>query len=57
MPNIIIAIAHDNRQTNTTKCTGLVQPEKIGALAALQCRNQALGITMEVIQVNAACEW
>ena len=34
----------------------LVQPEEIGVLIAL-CREQATGITMEDIQVNAAAWW
>ena len=32
----------------------LVQPHELGALAAFLCRDEALGITMEDIQLNAA---
>ena len=35
----------------------LVQPEELGALAAFLCRDEALGITMEDIQVNAGNWW
>ena len=35
----------------------LVQPEEIGALIAFLCREEAAGITMEDIQVNAAAWW
>jgi len=35
----------------------LVQPEELGALAAFLCRDEALGITMEDIQVNAGALW
>ena len=35
----------------------LVQPEEIGALIAFLCRDEAAGITMEDIQVNAAAWW
>ena len=35
----------------------LVQPEELGALAAFLCRDEALGITMEDIQLNAGALW
>ena len=35
----------------------LVQPEELGALAAFLCREEALGITMEDIQLNAGALW
>ena len=35
----------------------LVQPQEIGTLVSFLCRNEALGITMEDIQVNAANDW
>ena len=35
----------------------LVQPEELGALAAFLCRDEALGITMEDIQVNGGNWW
>ncbi len=35
----------------------LVQPHEIGALIAFLCREEARGITMEDIQVNAAAWW
>jgi NAD(P)-dependent dehydrogenase (short-subunit alcohol dehydrogenase family) len=35
----------------------LVQPRELGALAAFLCRDEALGITMEDIQLNAAALW
>lgn len=35
----------------------LVQPGELGALAAFLCRDEALGITMEDIQVNAGALW
>jgi len=35
----------------------LVQPHELGALAAFLCRDEALGITMEDIQLNAAALW
>ena len=35
----------------------LVQPQEIGALIAFLCREEAAGITMEDIQVNAAAWW
>lgn len=35
----------------------LVQPRELGALAAFLCRDEALGITMEDIQVNAGALW
>ncbi len=35
----------------------LVQPREVGALAAFLCHNDALGITMEDIQVNAGALW
>ena len=35
----------------------LVQPGEIGALIAFLCREEAAGITMEDIQVNAAAWW
>jgi 3-hydroxybutyrate dehydrogenase len=35
----------------------LVQPQELGALAAFLCRDEALGITMEDIQLNAAALW
>ena len=35
----------------------LVQPAEIGALIAFLCREEAIGITMEDIQVNAAAWW
>jgi NAD(P)-dependent dehydrogenase (short-subunit alcohol dehydrogenase family) len=35
----------------------LVQPSEIGALIAFLCREEAAGITMEDIQVNAAAWW
>ena len=35
----------------------LVQPNEIGALAAFLCRDEALGITMEDIQVSAGNFW
>ena len=35
----------------------LVQPSEIGALAAFLCRDEALGITMEDIQLNAGSLW
>jgi NAD(P)-dependent dehydrogenase (short-subunit alcohol dehydrogenase family) len=35
----------------------LVQPHELGALAAFLCHDDALGITMEDIQVNAGALW
>lgn len=35
----------------------LVQPAELGALAAFLCRDEALGITMEDIQLNAGALW
>ena len=35
----------------------LVQPQELGALAAFLCHDDALGITMEDIQINAAALW
>jgi len=35
----------------------LVQPRELGALAAFLCHEDALGITMEDIQVNAGALW
>ncbi len=35
----------------------LVQPHELGALAAFLCRDEALGITMEDIQLNAGALW
>ena len=35
----------------------LVQPEEIGALAAFLCRDEAIGLTMEDIQINAGAFW
>jgi NAD(P)-dependent dehydrogenase (short-subunit alcohol dehydrogenase family) len=35
----------------------LVQPDELGALAAFLCRDEALGITMEDIQLNAGALW
>lgn len=35
----------------------LVQPEEIAAMVAFLCHEQARGITMEDIQVNAAAHW
>ena len=35
----------------------LVQPEEIGSLVSFLCREEALAITMEDIQINAACDW
>ena len=35
----------------------LVQPGELGALAAFLCRDEALGITMEDIQLNAGALW
>ena len=35
----------------------LVQPAEIGALIAFLCREEAIGITMEDIQINAAAWW
>jgi NAD(P)-dependent dehydrogenase (short-subunit alcohol dehydrogenase family) len=35
----------------------LVQPSELGALAAFLCRDEALGITMEDIQLNAGALW
>ena len=35
----------------------LVQPRELGALAAFLCRDEALAITMEDIQVNAGTLW
>jgi len=35
----------------------LVQPEEIAALAAFLCRDEARGITMEDIQINAGSLW
>lgn len=35
----------------------LVQPAELGALAAFLCRDEALGITMEDIQLNAGNWW
>jgi len=35
----------------------LVQPRELGALAAFLCRDDALGITMEDIQINAGALW
>ncbi len=35
----------------------LVQPRELGALAAFLCRDEALGITMEDIQLNAGALW
>ena len=35
----------------------LVQPAELGALAAFLCRDEALGVTMEDIQLNAGALW
>ena len=35
----------------------LVQPRELGTLAAFLCRDEALGITMEDIQLNAGAFW
>jgi NAD(P)-dependent dehydrogenase (short-subunit alcohol dehydrogenase family) len=35
----------------------LVQPRELGELAAFLCRDEALGITMEDIQLNAGAWW
>ncbi len=35
----------------------LVQPQELGALAAFLCRDEAQGITMEDIQLNAGALW
>jgi len=35
----------------------LVQPRELGALSAFLCRDEALGITMEDIQLNAGALW
>ena len=35
----------------------LVQPQELGALAAFLCRDEAVGITMEDIQLNAGALW
>lgn len=35
----------------------LVQPQELGALAAFLCRDEALGVTMEDIQLNAGALW
>jgi NAD(P)-dependent dehydrogenase (short-subunit alcohol dehydrogenase family) len=35
----------------------LVQPHELGTLAAFLCHDDALGITMEDIQVNAGALW
>jgi NAD(P)-dependent dehydrogenase (short-subunit alcohol dehydrogenase family) len=35
----------------------LVQPRELGALAAFLCHQDALGITMEDIQLNADALW
>ena len=35
----------------------IVQPRELGALAAFLCHDDALGITMEDIQVNAGAFW
>ena len=35
----------------------LVQPSELGALAAFLCRDEALGLTMEDIQLNAGALW
>ncbi|MEM7562552.1 MAG: SDR family oxidoreductase [Pseudomonadota bacterium] len=35
----------------------LVQPQELGALAAFLCRDEALAITMEDIQVNGGNWW
>ena len=35
----------------------LVQPQELAALAAFLCRDEALGITMEDIQLNAGALW
>jgi 3-hydroxybutyrate dehydrogenase len=35
----------------------LVQPRELGALAAFLCRDEALGITMEDIQLNTGALW
>ena len=35
----------------------LVQPEEIAAMAAFLCRDEARGITMEDIQINAGSLW
>ena len=35
----------------------LVQPRELGALAAFLCRDEAFGITMEDIQINAGALW
>ena len=35
----------------------LVQPRELGALAAFLCHDDALGITMEDIQLNAGALW
>jgi NAD(P)-dependent dehydrogenase (short-subunit alcohol dehydrogenase family) len=35
----------------------LVQPEEIAAISAFLCRDEARGITMEDIQINAGALW
>ena len=58
--------AQDNSTTTETEFSRLiqqspqqrlVQPEELGALVSFLCRQEALAITMEDIQVNAACDW
>jgi hypothetical protein len=34
-----------------------VQPGELGALAAFLCRDEAQGITMEDVQLNAGALW
>ena len=43
--------------TQQTPQKRLVQPDEIGALAAFLCRDEAIGITMEDIQINAGAFW
>ncbi len=47
---IAALVAHQPQQR-------LVQPAELGALAAFLCRDEALGITMEDIQLNAGALW
>jgi len=35
----------------------LVQPRELAALAVFLCRDEALGVTMEDIQLNAGALW
>ena len=46
-----------NRLTTQSPQKRLVQADEIAALTTFLCRNEAIGITMEDIQINAGNLW